>query len=236
MATVVLRPQDRRAILLDLDGTLVDTLDDFVLALQAMLDALGAPWCHYRIARAQVEPLVGKGSENLVTQTLDLVQQALGVVTEDMSEQQALLEQAIRLYLACYRDINGRQARVYDGVREALEHWKRQAVPMACVTNKPTRYARDLLERVGLASCFQVVVGGDAVARKKPDPMPLLEACRQLGVVPHQALMVGDSSNDAQAARAAGCPVVLVDYGYNHGEPVQTAGADAVVGTLQALF
>lgn len=228
------KPQPWQAVLLDLDGTMVDTLDDFVLALQAMLTDLGAPWCHYTLQRAVVEPLVGKGSENLVIQALAQVQQALGA-TENIVVDAALQQRALQCYLERYRVINGRHARVYDGVREALAHWHRQGVPMACVTNKPTLYARELLERVGLAAYFAVVLGGDAVARKKPDPMALLLACQQLGSTPAQTLMVGDSSNDVQAARAAGCPVVLVRYGYNHGEPAEAAGADRVLDSVAEL-
>jgi phosphoglycolate phosphatase len=106
---------------------------------------------------------------------------------------------------------------------------------LVCVTNKPAAFARDLLQEKGLASFFPLVIGGDTVARKKPDPMPLLHACERLGTVPGRTLMVGDSSNDAQAARAAGCPVLLVSYGYNHGEPVGQVDADAVVDRLTQL-
>ena len=104
-----------------------------------------------------------------------------------------------------------------------------------CVTNKPAAFARDLLQEKGLAPFFPLVIGGDTVARKKPDPMPLFHACERLGTVPGRTLMVGDSSNDAQAARAAGCPVLLVSYGYNHGEPVDQVDADAVVDRLTQL-
>ena len=101
--------------------------------------------------------------------------------------------------------------------------------------NKPGAFATELLQRKGLARHFQVCFGGDAFARKKPDPLPLLKTCDALGTAPARTLMLGDSRNDAQAARAAGCPVVLVSYGYNHGEPVTSAGADRVIDRLDQL-
>ena len=106
---------------------------------------------------------------------------------------------------------------------------------MACVTNKPGRFARDLLRAKDLEGYFDQVVGGDAYPQRKPHPMPLLMSAQALGVAPAQTLMVGDSSNDAQAARAAGCPVVLVTYGYNHGEPVRSVDADAWLDSLAQL-
>lgn len=219
------------ALLLDLDGTLVDTLGDFVHALQAMLDELAPPGAAHRLQRDEVELLVGKGSENLVHQVL-----ARFHIPTAACAQEALEPHALAVYLAHYREVNGRYAVVYPGVVQALQAWQRDGVPMVCVTNKPTQYARALLQRTGLGGFFQDVIGGDAVARKKPDPMPLLEACARLGLAPERVWMVGDSINDAMAARAAGCPVVLVSYGYNHGLPVQQAQADAVIDTLTALL
>ena len=115
---------------------------------------------------------------------------------------------------------------------EALDALGVAGWPMVCLTNKSRGYALDLLQAKGLAAGFQAVWGGDSFARKKPDPLPLIETARGLAVAPHELLMVGDSLNDAQAARAAGCPVVLVSYGYNHGQPVAAAGADACIDRL----
>jgi phosphoglycolate phosphatase len=225
-----------RALLLDLDGTLVDTLDDFVHALQAMLDDMAHPGLAHRLERSEVEPLVGKGSENLVHQTLARFHTGEACDKDASEAHAALASRALQSYLGHYRAVNGRYALVYPGARAALQAWQQGGLPMVCVTNKPTLYARELLQRTGLDGFFRDVIGGDAVARKKPDPMPLLEACARLGLAPASVLMVGDSSNDVQAARAAGCPVVLVAYGYNHGQPVQLAGADAVVDALTALL
>lgn len=225
-----------QALLFDLDGTLVDTLDDFVVALQAMLADLPAPWRQYHLQRDAVALRVGKGSENLVNQVLALADSSQNAMkTEAFFDQNGALQQrALALYLQHYRHINGRHARVYPGVVQALARAQRARLPMACVTNKPTLYAQELLQRMGLAAFFPVVIGGDAVARKKPDPQPLLEACQRLGVAPQQVWMVGDSVNDAQAARAAHCRVLLVRYGYNHGVPIDTVDADAWCDVLDA--
>jgi phosphoglycolate phosphatase len=124
---------------------------------------------------------------------------------------------------------------VFDGVRHGLAALTRQGLALACLTNKPTAFALELLRVKGLAAHFRHVFGGDAFERKKPDPLPLLKCCEALGTSPAETLMIGDSINDAVAARAAGCPVVLVTYGYNHGEPVRGVDADAFVDRLDEI-
>jgi phosphoglycolate phosphatase len=124
---------------------------------------------------------------------------------------------------------------VYPGVKEALTTWRAAGLPLACLTNKPLAFAKQLLAAKGLDGFFVQVFGGDSFARKKPDPLPLVSTCAALGVSPAQCLMVGDSSNDARAARAAGCPVALVSYGYNHGLPIDGVDADAHVDSLLEL-
>jgi phosphoglycolate phosphatase len=124
---------------------------------------------------------------------------------------------------------------VYAGVREGLLALRERGLRLACLTNKPTAFARPLLQAKGLDGYFSEVFGGDAFDRKKPDPLPLLKTCEALGSEPARTLMIGDSSNDAQAARAAGCPVVLVTYGYNHGEPVRSVDADGYLDSLDEL-
>jgi phosphoglycolate phosphatase len=138
-------------------------------------------------------------------------------------------------YPAHYLEINGRHSAVYPGVVQGLEALKAAGLKLACLTNKPGDFARPLLQAKGLAGYFDCVFGGDAFERKKPDPLPLLKTCEALGSVPAATLMLGDSSNDARAARAAGCRVVLVTYGYNHGEPVHGVGADGYLDSLAEL-
>jgi phosphoglycolate phosphatase len=138
----------------------------------------------------------------------------------------------LQRYQHHYLFINGQFADVYPGVVEGLQQMRDAGLQLACLTNKPLAFASGLLADKGLDTFFTYVFGGDSFELKKPDPLPLFKTCEALGVKPWQALMVGDSSNDAQAARAAGCPVVLVRYGYNHGEPVDAVDADAHVDSL----
>ena len=210
-------PLDIDAAIVDLDGTLVDTLGDFEAALGRMLGERGCP----PIGRAVLSHMVGKGSENLV----QLALAHAGLPAADLPD-------ALARYLHHYADVNGCHSEVFAGVREGLEALRARGLPLLCLTNKPQSFARDLLRAQDLALFFGTVFGGDSFARKKPDPLPVLESCRALGTVPGRTLMLGDSSNDARAARAAGCPVVLVTYGYNHGEPVREVGADGFVDAL----
>ncbi len=219
------------AAIVDLDGTLVDTLDDFTAALNGMLTELALP---APVPREVVERYVGKGSEFLVH---SIVNRAVVSANAGFSaiEIEALLASAGAAYQRHYRAVNGQFARVYAGAEAGLQIMKAAGLKLACVTNKPGAFARELLVAKGLAGYFDEVFGGDAFERKKPDPLPLLKACEALGSVPARTLVVGDSSNDAQAARAAGCPVVLVTYGYNHGEPVRAVHADGFVDSLAEL-
>lgn len=211
------------AVIVDLDGTMIDTLGDFDVALNRTLADLGlAP-----LARASIERMVGKGSEHLIRSALHDV---LGAPAPS-----ELLAAAWQTYQAHYLAINGQHAAVYPGVVAGLQTLADRGLHLACLTNKPGGFARPLLKAKGLDRFFSVVFGGDAFDRKKPDPLPLLKTCEALGTVPGRTLMVGDSSNDAQAARAAGCPVVLVTYGYNHGLPVRGVDADGYVDSLDDL-
>lgn len=223
------------AAIVDLDGTMVDTLGDFAEALNRMLHDLGLP----AIAAAQIETMVGKGSEHLLRLVLNHVlghtEQAQTAI-EIEAKVEALYPRAWERYQHHYLAINGQFARVYPGVREGLDTLRRAGLTLACLTNKPTAFALPLLRAKGLDGFFGHVFGGDAFACKKPDPLPLLKTCAALGTLPARTLMIGDSSNDAQAARAAGCPVVLVTYGYNHGQPVRAVDADGFIDTLHDLL
>lgn len=218
---------DIDAVMVDLDGTMVDTLGDFVVALNLMLGDLPPPYRHARMERATVARLVGKGSEHLIKSVLSAV---------DADDQEPLFQLAWTSYQRHYLAINGQHALVYPGVNAGLEQLKARGLKLACLTNKPTAFARALLELKGLDKFFAVTYGGDAFERKKPDPLPLLKACEALGSLPHRTLMIGDSSNDASAARAAGCPVLLVTYGYNHGQPIHAVDADGYADSLEDLI
>ena len=207
------------AAILDLDGTLIDTLGDFTEALRLSFVDLGLPVA----PRDAVERAVGKGSEHLLRTLLG-------------SSHQTWYKAAWDRYQHHYRRINGLFADVYPGVMEGLEQLQAAGLALACVTNKPGAFAQELLQAKGLAGYFSHVFGGDAFERRKPDPLPLLRACEALGSAAARTLMVGDSSNDAQAAHAAGCPLVLMRYGYNHGEPVDALPAWAHLDRLDHLL
>jgi phosphoglycolate phosphatase len=219
------------AAIIDLDGTMVDTMGDFVVAINLMLRDLGYP----PVDRAVVELRVGKGSENLVQSVLNYAA-AQSNPAQAAPDNVANFEHALRLYQQHYRAINGQHAQVYPGVVDGLLALQRAGLKLACLTNKPVGFARELLKLKGLDGCFSHVFGGDSFAAKKPDALPVLKTCGALGTLPAQTLMVGDSSNDAEAARAAGCPVVLVTYGYNHGLPIRGVDADAYIDTLAAIL
>lgn len=220
------------AVIVDLDGTMVDTLGDFRVALNAMLADLPPPYAAQQVDQAMVEQLVGKGSEHLIKRVLAL----LGGANSSEEAVDALYPVAWESYQRHYARVNGQFSEVYPGVLKGLQQWKERGLRLACLTNKPTTFANALLAAKGLAPFFEKVFGGDAFERKKPDPMPLIKTCEALGARTERTLMVGDSSNDAQAARAAGCPVVLVTYGYNHGEPIHAVDADGFVDALDQLM
>jgi len=214
---------DVRGVIVDLDGTMVDTLGDFEAALNRMLAELDLP----PVSRALVERTVGKGSEHLIRSVLEH-QLALPQVN-------ALMAPAWRIYQRHYLAINGAFSDVYPGVLAGLQQWQASGLQLACLTNKPLDFARPLLKAKGLDGFFTHVFGGDSFERKKPDPLPLHKTCEALGTLAAQTLMVGDSENDGLAARAAGCPVVLVSYGYNHGRPIREVDADGYVESLAEL-
>ena len=236
------------ALMIDLDGTMVDTLGDFVAALNLMLEEL--PWhpqeralAGLPLTSAAVESMVGKGSEHLIESALMHVLRLSAEAPESGAGSDALMRvRAEALYAPAwasyqrhYLAINGLHSSLYPGVMQGLQQWQAQGLPLACLTNKPLMFAQQLLKMKGLDAYFSQVFGGDSFALKKPDPMPLLKTCEALSSTPARTLMLGDSSNDARAARAAGCPVVLVTYGYNHGQPIRAVDADGFVDSFAEL-
>jgi phosphoglycolate phosphatase len=222
--------RDMDAALIDLDGTLIDTLGDFTVALNRMLVDLALP----PVDSSAVQVSLGKGSAHLISSILKMA------LPQASTAQAAIYTVAIegaawQHYQRHYLAINGQHAPVYEGVVQGLQQLQARGVRLACVTNKPMAFTVPLLQAKGLSPFFSHVFGGDSFPEKKPHPMPLLKACEALGSTPARTLMVGDSSNDAQAARAAGCPVVLVTYGYNHGLPVREVDADGFVDSLAML-
>lgn len=230
-AAQYLLPGTIDAVMADLDGTLVDTLGDFAEAVNRTLSDLKLP----AMAPEQIALRVGKGSEHLLHSVLNWACVQTGRA-QAADAPDVLYQRAWSRYQAHYEAINGRHATVFPGVPEGLAHLRQAGLRLVCLTNKPRAHAQALLQVKMLDGYFDAVFGGDSFERKKPDPLPLRKTCAWLDTAPGRTLMLGDSSNDAQAARAAGCPVVLVTYGYNHGRPVQEVAADAYVDSLAQLL
>ncbi|MBK8753179.1 MAG: phosphoglycolate phosphatase [Candidatus Competibacteraceae bacterium] len=211
------------AIFFDLDGTLVDSAPDLTAAVNIMLRQLDLPACE----ETQVRNWVGNGMDNLIRRAL----------TSDMAGQAEpeLFSRAKPLYKAAYAENVSVHSDLYAGVRAGLATLHAAGWPMACVTNKPVEFALPLLEQMGISHFFATVVGGECIAHPKPAPDALLLSAERLGISIHRGLMVGDSLNDVGAARNAGCPVVCVPYGYNHGQDIRDAQPDAVIASIADL-
>lgn len=210
-----------KAVLLDLDGTLLDTVSDIADAANAMRQSLGMP----ELPLDTLTTYVGKGSENFVIRALS--NNSAGTIPDTHQTAHGLA-----LFLEHYRTFNGKRSELYPGVLEGLGAFRKAGLKMAVVTNKTEEFTHTLLIRKGLAHFFDAVVCGDTCERKKPDPMTFLHACDLLDVDPADALAIGDSINDAQAARAAGITVLAVPYGYNEGIDVRSLDVDDIVMSI----
>src|SRR5271165_797682 len=210
------------AVLFDLDGTLLDTAGDIALALNRAIGEYGWP----PIPAVDVRRMIGRGAPVLIERAARAQQRDL-----DQAAHAALVERFFHHYEAL-EETGECKARAYEGASEALQGLHAAGLRIAVVTNKQQRFAQGLLKLLGLSEWVDLVVGGDTCERRKPDPQPLLYACAALGVAPAVALMVGDSTNDVQAARAAGIPVLCVPHGYNEGEDPRALPCDAIVEKL----
>ena len=209
-----------RAVLIDLDGTLVDSLPDLACAANSMRADLGLPMLPVN----QIASYVGKGVEVLVHRAL----------TETMDDRALpdAFQRGKQSFNRHYGQVNGNESHVYPGVQQALEDLRGKGIALACVTNKPRSFTLQLLERMKLKAMFTAIVSGDDTEQKKPHGEPMLRACQLLGVVASDATVIGDSENDVLSARAAGCQVIVVETGYNEGKSLADLGADAIVPTL----
>ena len=211
-------------ILIDVDGTLVDSVPDLAYCVDAMMTRLGRP----ARGEARVRDWVGNGVERLVRRAL------VGQLDGEPSE--ADFERAFPLFLELYAQNTSRRSRLYPGIREGIDLLKSAGYKLGCVTNKAARFTEPLLKDLGVYDDFAIVISGDTLARKKPDPAPLLYAAAQLGCEPSAALMIGDSVSDVAAARAAGFQIVCMSYGYNHGVDIREARPDAVIDSLTEVY
>ena len=212
-----------RLILVDVDGTLVDSVPDLAYCVDQMMLQLDLP----ERGEAAVRQWVGNGVEKLV-------QRALGNCLEAEVDA-ALLEKAMPFFWSLYENNICVRSRLYDGVVEGLGYMQAEGYRLGCVTNKARSFTMPLLEQIGIDEFFELAICGDDTARKKPDPLPLLTAAKQLNIDPEESLMLGDSRSDVQAARAAGFQIICLSYGYNHGEDIRSYAPDAVIDSMVEL-
>lgn len=206
----------------DLDGTLLNTAPEIAQAANAMLADMGLPALPY----AQIKSYIGEGAQMLIQRCL------AGALNNE--PEPTLLEKAQPLFFARYAD-NVTNSLPFDGVQAGLEMLKQRNLKLACVTNKPEKFTHPLLAASGLAEFFEVVVSGDTLPKKKPDPIQLHHICAEFNVMEMEAMLVGDSATDIAAAQAAGCFIVTVPYGYNQGRPIDESQVDAVIRDLTEL-
>ncbi len=216
--------QTPELVLFDLDGTLVDSVPDLAYSIDLALRELDMPMHGDEIIRTWV----GRGAIRLVKSALT------GELDGEPDED--LLEKAYDLFLDIYLRNTSKRSKLYPGVREGLDHMKKTGCKLACVTNKPGRFTLPLLKAMGLSDDFSIVISGETLPKKKPDPDQLLHAAEMLGAAPERTLMVGDSINDLQAARAANMPILCVTYGYNHGEDIVDSNPDILVDSLAEMI
>jgi phosphoglycolate phosphatase len=218
---MALRPV--KMVLIDVDGTLVDSVPDLAYCVDEMMQQLDMPVR----GEASVRNWVGNGVERLVRRAL--------TNSLDGEPDDALFEKAYPVFLDLYADNTSKRSILYPGVKEGIAYLKSASYKLGCVTNKAAQFTEPLLKDLGIHDNFSIVISGDTLPQKKPDPAPLLHAAEFFGVSPDDALMLGDSVSDVKAARAAGFQIICMSYGYNHGEDIRTANPDAVIDSMAEL-
>lgn len=210
-------------VLIDVDGTLVDSVPDLAYCVDEMMKQLDMP-VH---GEDKVRNWVGNGVERLTRRAL------IGQLDGEPDDE--LFEKAYPMFLDLYDKNVCERSCLYDGVREALDFLKSTDVKIGCVTNKNAQFTLPILEKLGIKDDFEIIICGDTLDKKKPDPLPLLHAAEKLDATPEQSLMLGDSMSDVKAARAAGFDIICMSYGYNHGEDIRDYHPDAVVDSMAEI-
>jgi len=210
-------------VLIDVDGTLVDSVPDLAFCVDEMLKQLGMP-VH---GEEKVREWVGNGVERLTRRAL------IGQLDGEPDE--ALFQKAYPIFLELYAENTSKRSILFPGVKEGLAYLTAAGYKLGCVTNKAEQFTLPLLKDLGVFDQFEIVVSGDTLPQKKPDPAPLLHVAKHFGVKPENALMVGDSVSDVKAARAAHFQIICMSYGYNHGMDIRDAHPDAVIDSMAEL-
>lgn len=214
-------------IFFDLDGTLLDSVPDLASAINRMLRELSLPL----VSTEKVESWVGNGAKLLVQRALSYV---LNVKIEELDDN--LNDTAFKVFLSSYGQDCCNKSCLYPQVVDTLLELKRQGIQLALITNKPHQFTTTIMQHLGLNSLFSIMLSGDSLKKKKPDPLPLNTAMAYFSAKPTDCLMVGDSKSDVLAARAAGVPVVCVSYGYNHGEDIRLCRPDWLLDSMDQLL
>ena len=210
-------------VLIDVDGTLVDSVPDLAYCVDEMMKQLAMP-VH---GEDKVRNWVGNGVERLTRRAL------IGQLDGEPDDE--LFAKAYPIFLDLYDKNVCERSCLYEGVREAMDFLKTQDVKIGCVTNKNAQFTLPILEKLGVKDDFEIIICGDTLDKKKPDPLPLLHAAEKMGATPEQSLMLGDSMSDVKAARAAGFDIICMSYGYNHGEDIRNYNPDAVVDSMAEI-
>ena len=218
--TTVFNP---KLVMIDVDGTLVDSVPDLAWCVDETMKEIGLPVR----GEATVRQWVGNGVIRLMERAIanDL----------DAAHDAALFEKGMPIFNALYADNNAKRSGLYEGVKEGLAYLKSLDLKVGCVTNKDERFTIPILTDLGIVDEFEIIISGDTLDKKKPDPLPLLHSAEKLGIDPKQSLMLGDSRSDVKAARAAGFDIICMSYGYNHGEDINNYHPDAVIDSMTEL-
>jgi len=212
-----------KLIMIDVDGTLVDSVPDLAYCIDEMMQKLGLQ----KWGEVKVRHWVGNGIPKLVERALS--GEIEGRTIKDV------FDAAYSIFLDLYGDNTAERSYLYDGVREGLDYLKSQGYQLGCVTNKSEQFTQPLLKVLGIFNDFKIIISGDTLAKRKPDPMPLLYCAEHFNLKPEECLMLGDSVSDVKAARAAGFDIICMSYGYNHGNDIADENPDLVIDSMSQL-
>ncbi|MBT5784201.1 MAG: phosphoglycolate phosphatase [Candidatus Thioglobus sp.] len=212
-----------KLIMIDVDGTLVDSVPDLAYCVDELMVLMGRE----KWGEAKVRHWVGNGVPKLVERSLTGELEG----TVDKSD----FDKAYPIFLELYAENTSERSSLYDGVREGLDYMKSEGYTLGCVTNKAEQFTLPILRDLGIFDDFGIVISGDTLEKKKPDPLPLLHAAKHFGIDSKDSLMLGDSISDVKASRAAGFEIICMSYGYNHGDDIRDANPDLVIDSMAEL-
>ena len=212
-----------KLIMIDVDGTLVDSVPDLAWCVEETLKEIGLP----ERGEPRIRQWVGNGVVRLMERA----------IANDLNapHDEALFAQGMPIFEKLYAVNNAKRSTLYPGVKEGLEFLKSTGMKIGCITNKDERFTHPILRDLGIFDEFEIIISGDTLEKKKPDPLPLLHGAKELGVKPEESMMLGDSQSDVKAARAAGFDIICMSYGYNHGEDIRNYDPDAVIDSMTEL-